>query len=154
MMKSVYRVFALMAILSVTAGCSSAAPNYLGVQSNGALAPCPSSPNCVSSFSAQSDKTHYIAPFRVDSQGWGVLRKMIAQSPRMKIVSNKADYLRVEATTLVFRFVDDLEFLYQPSEGLIQLRSASRVGYSDLGKNRRRLEGLRDQLRQAGVLSK
>lgn len=72
----------------------------------------------------------------------------------MKIASEKGDYMHVEATTLIFRFVDDLEFLYQPNQGLIQLRSASRIGYSDLGKNRRRLEGMRNQLRQAGALSK
>lgn len=62
--------------------------------------------------------------------------------------------MHVEATTWIFRFVDDLEFLYQPTKGVIQLRSASRIGYSDLGKNRRRLEGLRDALRQSGALSK
>lgn len=144
----------LLLNLLMLQGCSTTAPSNLGVQSDGALLPCPSSPNCVSSFAPRTDTSHFIAPYHVNAEGWGALRKIISNSPRMKVVTAGKDYMHVEATTLIFRFVDDLEFLYQPDKGLIQLRSASRVGYSDLGKNRRRLENMRNTLRQAGALSK
>jgi uncharacterized protein (DUF1499 family) len=61
-------------------------------------------------------------------------------------------YLHAEVKSRVFRFVDDLELLLDPASGVVGIRSASRVGYSDLGVNRRRVETLRQQLIQAGVI--
>lgn len=60
------------------------------------------------------------------------------------IVEQRDGYLRAEARTKILRFVDDVVFHLRPEQGVIAMRSASRIGYSDLGKNRRRLEAVRD----------
>jgi uncharacterized protein (DUF1499 family) len=108
------------------------------------LAPCPASPNCVSS---QADDTqHYIEPLliRGDPEGdWKRLQSVVNTLPRTTIVDQAPAYLHVEVRSLVFRFVDDVEFLLVPSEQLIHVRSASRTGYSDFGVNRRRVERIR-----------
>jgi uncharacterized protein (DUF1499 family) len=55
----------------------------------------------------------------------------------------QGNYLHVEMRSLMFRFVDDVEFSLAASAGLIHVRSASRVGYSDFGVNRKRVERIR-----------
>lgn len=108
------------------------------------LAPCPDSPNCVSS---QSDNTqHYIKPFEFHDtpvQAMQRLRAALLGERRITLVSEEGGYLHAEARSLIFRFVDDLEFVLAPAENLIHVRSAARTGHSDFGVNRRRLERLR-----------
>lgn len=144
-------LFIVAALFSLSA-CTSTPPANLGMQADGKLASCPDSPNCVSSFASQSDTTHYIPPIKVSAGGWSMLQKVVAAKPRFRIARKTEDYLHVEATTRILHFVDDLEFLYQPSKMLVQLRSASRVGYSDFGKNRSRIEKLRAELKARGGL--
>ena len=118
-------------------------PENLGVR-DGRLSDCPASPNCVCSDAR--DPSHRIEPIRFDCEPGEALRRLkkaIADIPRQTIVSETENYLRVEATSLVFRFVDDVEFLIDPAERLIRVRSASRVGYSDFGVNRKRIERIR-----------
>jgi len=115
----------------------------------GKLSPCPDSPNCVSSQS--SDPSHYVEPLsytdsRLDAKTR--LLKIIESMPRTQIISNTDNYLHAEFTSLIFRFVDDVEFLFDEEQNLIQVRSASRVGYSDLGMNRKRIEALRQKFRR------
>lgn len=115
----------------------------------GRLAPCPGSPNCVSSQSDPSDERHYIEalPGRGDPQATvGILRGIIEGLPRTKIVTERDGYLHAEYTSRIFRFVDDLELLADSKAGVVQVRSASRVGYGDMGANRKRVEGLRTAL--------
>jgi uncharacterized protein (DUF1499 family) len=82
--------------------------------------------------------------FEGDPQAaWSRLRLVLQKLPRMRIVAERSDYLHAEVRTRLFRFVDDLEFLLAPEHGCIHVRSASRLGYSDLGANRRRVEQLR-----------
>jgi uncharacterized protein (DUF1499 family) len=114
------------------------------------LKPCPDSPNCVSSLS--SDPRHRVAPmaFTGSPAGarerlWGVIRSM----PRARIRSHEGPCLQVEFTSAVFRFVDDVEFCIDEAEKLIHVRSASRVGYWDLGANRRRVEEIRRRMTKA-----
>jgi uncharacterized protein (DUF1499 family) len=64
---------------------------------------------------------------------------------RVEIIENRDNYLHAEFTSLIFRFVDDVEFLIDAPNGVIQVRSASRKGYSDMGVNRRRVEEIRKQ---------
>ena len=112
----------------------------------GKLSPCPDSPNCVSSQS--TDPSHYVDPlFFTDSRIDAKIRllKIIESIPRTQIISHTDNYIHVEFTSLIFRFVDDVEFLFDDEHNLIQVRSASRVGYSDLGMNRKRIEALRQQ---------
>lgn len=121
-------------------GCAGKRPDDIGVR-NGALTHCPDSPNCVCSCETRS--SHHIAPLETTLDG---VRAAIAQMPRTRLVSDTGDYLHVECLSRLLGFIDDLEFLAQPESGLVQVRSASRLGYSDLGANRRRIEALRRQL--------
>jgi len=83
-------------------------------------------------------------------EGWRAVRTAIEGLPRTKIVSSTDDYLHAECSSAVFGFVDDLELHLRPAEKLIAVRSAARLGYSDLGVNRKRVESLREVLRERG----
>lgn len=116
------------------------------------LRPCPDTPNCVSSQAPAGDTQHAIAPLRFTGDGrasWERLRRALGSMPRTRIVEDTGEYLRAEATSLVFRFVDDLECLLDRDASVIHVRSASRVGHGDLGVNRRRVERLRALLGDA-----
>jgi len=111
----------------------------------GHLRPCPASPNCVSSEAQADDEQHYIAPFRVKDSGdqaWLALVNVIRQTGS-NIETNDGLYLHATFTSTLFRFVDDLEAWMDHKTGIVHIRSASRVGYSDLGANRRRVETIR-----------
>jgi len=128
-------------IAFLLAACAGERPGNLGVR-DGALAPCPSSPNCVSSFAG--DGRHRIDPlaFTGDAdEAFGRLKRVLAARGDSSVVEEGEGYLRVELRTRLF--VDDAEFLLDRARRVIQVRSASRVGYSDLGKNRSRVEEIR-----------
>lgn len=111
---------------------------------DGRLAACPSSPNCVCSQDA--DPAHAIAPLAFHgtaTDAMAVLKQVLARQPRVRVVAETPNYLHAEFRTRLCRFVDDVEFHVVEKEHVIHVRSASRVGYSDLGTNRRRVEGLR-----------
>jgi uncharacterized protein (DUF1499 family) len=108
------------------------------------LGPCPSSPNCVSTQT--QDAGHSITPFRYRksrAEAKEVLKETIRSLPRMQLVEEDEAYLHYEVTSLVFRFVDDVEFLLDDETKTIHFRSASRTGYGDLGVNRNRMEQVR-----------
>ena len=133
-------------------GCSGTKPADIGV-SNERLAPCPSRPNCVSSDADDAD--HRIEPLRFegDSAGvWAGLKTVVAGLPRTEIVASDDRYLHAEATSKLFGFVDDVEFHLRPADSLIAVRSASRVGYSDMGVNAERIETIRRELKEKGLL--
>ena len=115
----------------------------LGV-TQGKLSPCPDSPNCVSSQS--SDPSHFVEPLSyTDSRPESKARllKIIESLARTTIIADTPTYIHAEFTSLIFRFVDDVEFYFEEGKNLIHVRSASRVGYSDLGMNRKRIEAIR-----------
>ncbi|WP_333877749.1 DUF1499 domain-containing protein [Methylobacter sp.] len=119
------------------------------------LPPCPSSPNCVSSQAAATDADHFITPFKITGNveaAWAALKKALLSQSRTVITNETGDTLHAQATSLVFRFVDDIDTILDAEAKLIQIRSASRVGYSDFGVNRKRVELLRSQLQQAHVI--
>jgi uncharacterized protein (DUF1499 family) len=132
----------VMTLLSVIlAACAGERPKNLGV-TNGVLAACPSSPNCVSSFAV--DEGHRIAPLSYSdapAAAFFRLTQLLRQRQDATLIEERADYLRVELRTTLF--VDDAEFLLDEENQVIQLRSASRLGHSDLGKNRTRIEEIR-----------
>jgi uncharacterized protein (DUF1499 family) len=108
------------------------------------LAPCPSSPNCVST--QDRDDRHAIAPFRYQkprAEAKEALKEIIRSLPRARLVEEDEAYLRYEFTSLIFRFVDDVEFLFDDDAKTVHFRSASRTGYGDFGVNRRRMEEIR-----------
>ncbi|MCB9786906.1 MAG: DUF1499 domain-containing protein [Deltaproteobacteria bacterium] len=117
------------------------------------MAPCPSSPNCVCSDS--TDAAHAVQPFRILGEAsvvWPKLCDAVAAAPRVRVVKQTDVYLHAECRTRLLRFTDDLELRLRADEGVVAVRSASRVGYSDLGKNRRRVEKLRGLLRERGLV--
>ena len=133
-----------MGILSsILAACAGERPNNLGAQ-RGTLTACPASPNCVSSQA--DDEKHRIAPlvFSADPDAAFVRLKLVLERRSdTTIIENLPGYLRVELHTVLF--VDDGEFLLDRAQRVIHLRSASRLGYSDLGKNRSRIEEIRKE---------
>ncbi len=123
------------------------------VKSKKKLPPCQDTPNCVSSQA--SDKLHYIEPFKISSDpkyAWMELRKVILSHDRMVITHETDDTIHAEATSLVLSFVDDIDAILDLEAGLIHIRSASRVGHSDFGVNRKRIEMFRTQLRKIHAL--
>ncbi len=131
-------------------------PPYLGLR-NGQLAACPDSPNCV--CSQANDALHQIAPipFPGDSDAaMSAIESAVKSLPRTTIVSKSVSegYLHAEARSRLFGFVDDVEFWFDEANHVIHVRSASRVGYSDLGVNRTRVESLTQLLMQQAEVGK
>lgn len=127
-------------------------PADLGVR-DGRLALCPTSPNCVSSQSAADDAEHHVAPLAFPaaaegdaSRAWEALERAVRGMERTRIVTLRAEYLHAECSSALLGFVDDLECLLDRGARVIHVRSASRLGYSDLGVNRQRVEALRARL--------
>ncbi len=132
-----------------------------GCAANGALEvsdtlpPCPASPNCVSSDA--TNELHGIAPLVVVGDfatAWHALLGYLQNEASYTVVTQAQDYIHAEARTRWLRFVDDVVFAARPEAGVIAVRSASRLGYSDLGANRKRIEKVRAALAAQGVVSR
>jgi uncharacterized protein (DUF1499 family) len=118
-------------------------PTNLGVHES-KLALCPHTPNCVSSQS--QDTRHRIEPFAYDStptKALTNLRTIIQNMARTKVIEETSNYLYAEFTSAIMGFVDDVEFYLDEDAKVIHVRSASRLGQSDLGVNRKRVETIR-----------
>jgi uncharacterized protein (DUF1499 family) len=128
-------------------GCSGTMPKLGVVDSK--LMPCPKSPNCVSSQA--HDEKHHIEPIKYSGSqqmAHDRLLQVIKKEKRTEILTDQEDYIHVEFTSALFRFVDDVEFYFpkeKAGQAVIHVRSASRVGYSDLGANRKRIEHIRSE---------
>ncbi len=140
----------IIVLISFISGCKGVQPANLGVR-DGMLATCPSSPNCVSSQS--TDKEHFVEPLSYSSstpEAMATLKNIILQKKRAKIVTETGTYLRVEFTSALWQFVDDVEFSFDENAKLIHMRSASRLGHSDFGVNRKRIEDIRQSWAASG----
>ena len=142
----IFGIVVLVAIVVIAAGAvmlslKSKSGAALGLV-DGVLAPCPSTPNCVSS-EAGTPPSHLIDPLGVAT--WENIPTMLEQSGG-KITSQNETYIAAEFTTSLMRFVDDVEF--RKSDTAVHVRSASRVGKSDLGANAQRVEQFRAALQQ------
>jgi uncharacterized protein (DUF1499 family) len=139
--------------IAMVVGCAGGRPAQLGI-TGGRLSACPDSPNCVSSQSG--DNEHAIAPLRYEGSAESALRQLIKTVQGMKrarIVTVDGPYIHAEFTSFLFRFVDDVEFLLDDGAKTIHVRSASRIGQSDLGVNRKRVGAIRsrfDAVRKEG----
>jgi len=143
---NITRLFFLIVITLVTATQANSA-------SKKTLPPCLDSPNCVSSQA--QDAKHYIAPFNIIGEpykAWEALKNAIIDKKRMVITHETHDSLHAEATSLVFRFIDDINIILDADAQLIHIRSASRTGHSDFGINRKRIEELRLKLQKAHLI--
>lgn len=120
-------------------------PENLGVIM-GSLAECPDTPNCVSSTTEKTSHKMDPIPFEgTNSTAMTKLVSLVNSMPRTKITSQSENYLHAEFTSLVFRYIDDVEFLIDSKNNKIDFRSASRVGYSDLGTNRKRMNTISER---------
>ena len=126
----------------------------LGVEA-GALTPCPESPNCVSTQAEPSDTTHRVEPIPLTSSGQSSesvgapidrAAAWVGNREDGELVEQGENYLRAVFTSDVFGFKDDVEVYVSQDDGLIHFRSASRVGYGDMGANRKRYEAFREAL--------
>jgi len=126
-------------------------PDNLGVH-DGRLAPPKPTPNNVSSQTDRNvDAGHYIEPLRYSGdarQAWAALRRVIDGMERVKVVTSEANYLYAEFSSKLMAYVDDTEFYLDEKAAVIQVRSASRLGRSDFGVNRERIESIRAKLAQ------
>jgi uncharacterized protein (DUF1499 family) len=131
-------------LLNTAAGCvgtHSPGPRLEGSVLNS----CSDSPNCVSSQGETSSRK--IAPFNftgTPEAAFAKLHKILAARPDTRITISIPTYIKVEFRTFL-GFIDDGEFYLDAKKKVIECRSASRKGYWDLGKNRRRIEEIRDQ---------
>ncbi len=139
----IFSVFFSIAIVVLLSGCTGIRPKDLGVKA-GRLKDCPSSPNCVSTQA--SDPAHRLEPLTytgTKEEAMDRLVKVINSMKRTKIITRTDVYLYAEFTSKIMRFVDDVEFYIDDSKKIIHFRSASRLGYSDLGVNRKRMDDIR-----------
>ena len=114
------------------------------------LPPCPSSPNCV--CSVDKDSPHFIEPICFSCDGelaWGTWIDLIRNHPHCVSMEIRDTCLSAVFETSIFRFKDDLESVLETDTNTIHIRSASRLGYWDIGANRRRIERLRRTFFQA-----
>ena len=123
----------------IAAGCGSNPPVNLGVQ-DGKLSPCPASPNCVSTQSDDPNHSMEVLRFRGSRRDtMAAILEIVETMERTTIITQGENYLHVEYRTRI-GFVDDVEFYLDEKTQAVHFRSASRVGYSDLGVNRKRME--------------
>ncbi|MCG8620242.1 MAG: DUF1499 domain-containing protein [Desulfobacterales bacterium] len=140
-MKLINCILMGIAGICLISGCSG--KPAIGLGKNGLL-PCPDKPNCVSSLA--TDESHsivslsYVGPREA---AFKRLRAIVLSAGDVEIISETSDYMHATFKSKVFRFVDDVEFWFPENGGIIHVRSASRLGYSDLGVNRKRVEALR-----------
>lgn len=127
----------------------------LGLTPEDRLQPCGTAPNCVSSDHDAHQPNHHVAPLRLleeATSAWPAVLEAVTELPRTRIIVSDGPYCHAVSHSRVFRFVDDLELHLRPEEQSIAVRSASRVGYSDLGVNRARVEELRQLLASRGLV--
>jgi len=121
-------------------------PDGLGIK-EGQLGDCPDTPNCVCS---QSEGSHKMEPlhFQGEAAAAKTALKNVLAKKHIRIAEEQDNYIHAVATTPIMRYQDDLEFLLDPAAKTIHFRSASRLGKSDLGKNRARLTEIFADLRK------
>ena len=130
----------LLALLPFFSACAGEPPQDIGAR-DGRLIACPESPNCVSSY--ESSEEHSIAAL---DGNLNQIQQVLIAMDGANIVEQSSDYLYAEFTSSLMGYVDDVEFLYDAATNTTQVRSASRIGYSDMGANRSRVEAIRMQL--------
>ena len=150
-------VVAVLVVVAIAAGqlglLQGTPPTDLGVR-DGKLKPPSMTENSVTSQAAlypdhPQRKYADIAPLALKADGPATIGKIKAIVEKMdgaKVVKTEPDYLYAQFTTKLMKYVDDVEFWYDPAAKVIQVRSASRVGRGDMGVNRKRIEAVRSAL--------
>ncbi|MDJ0676025.1 MAG: DUF1499 domain-containing protein [Calothrix sp. MO_167.B42] len=155
-MQPIKKGFALVICLTLAGSLIFSAPSWAGSASlgvsNGHLSSCPASNNCV--ISQDGDRKHAIDPisYHVDRDAaQQTLLKVINVVPRTQVIEQTDNYIHAISKSRIFKFIDDVEFYFPADENVIHVRSASRVGESDLGVNRRRVEQIRLALQDLNI---
>ena len=113
------------------------------------ITPCPKTPNCVSSV--DTDRGHFVQPLRFVGSVKDALDRVLnilSDLKRVRVVTFEENFIHAESVSAIMRFVDDVEFFFDDRQKVIHVKSASRVGYSDLGVNRRRIERIRKRFNE------
>ncbi len=114
---------------------------------DGRLAPPPPSPNCVSSEADPADKVHATTPLPLHGDPATAITRLgalLRGLPRVVVLTERPDYLHATFTTRWIGWVDDLELRLDAQAAVLHIRSASRVGWGDLGANRKRVRLVRE----------
>jgi len=139
------RIVASALVLAVACALTVNSCGTVPVRPEGNRLPdCPGSPNCVNS--QDSDADHRVEPLAFDGdpdQAWARLREVVLAMPRTTLVDSDDRYMHVVFRTAILRFSDDVQLMLDEGARVIHLRSASRLGYSDMGANRKRVDALR-----------
>lgn len=158
------RLFAGAPLLLFLGACAGSPPPTLGGLEAG-LAPCPTSPNCVHTGARHPSGTEPLLlteawATRPAEETADAVSRLLERLPRTRRTLTEtagggvegAFYLRAESRSLIFRFVDDVEVYRGPGDVELQVRSASRMGESDMGVNGRRVEAFRRLLLEEGIV--
>ncbi|MDJ0733850.1 MAG: DUF1499 domain-containing protein [Nostocaceae cyanobacterium] len=144
--------FALFLFLTLTGSLILPVNTWAVGVNNSHLSACPSSNNCV--VSQDADEKHAIEPiiYHVDRDtARKTLLKVLTVVPRTEVVEQTDNYIHAISKSRIFKFTDDVEFYFPLDKKVIHLRSASRIGESDLGVNRRRIEQIRLAVRDLNI---
>lgn len=139
------KILLICTMLMMLGACSSATkkgPTYDGNE----LGACPNSPNCISSL-ADDDK-HYLDAIEytvTKEQAKEIILEIVKEEKNSEVITVKDNYIHVIFKSGVFKFIDDLEFVFSEDKNTINFRSAARSGYSDFGVNRKRLERIKKE---------
>ncbi len=132
-------------LLVLLTGCAGNLPHHIGTYPK-KLHDCPESPNCVSSLETDGEHfVHAISTSHQPSSSITLLKRIIEKDPGMRLIKQIDNYLYAQFTSSIWGFVDDLEFIIGDTQ--INVRSASRLGYSDFGANRKHIEAIRRQFK-------
>lgn len=119
-------------------------PSTLGA-TNGQLAPCPDSPNCVTTQQGlDSQKMAALSYTGSREAAQDRLRALVAGLERTTLITDEPGYMHVEFRTKLIGYIDDVEFVFDEASSQIHFRSASRLGYGDQGLNRQRMQMITD----------
>lgn len=139
---SIAAIIVIIGLVFIALSVSSRKQPELGLL-EGRLRPCPDSPNCV--CSEYRDHSAFIAPLlftNTAENSWDKIKKAIVETGG-EIVTERDGYLHARFVTLLMRYVDDVELRMEQDKQRIHIRSASRVGHSDMGANRKRVTRIR-----------
>jgi len=134
--------------------CSGQKPQDLGLY-DGAFSPCPSSPNCISSEAKNNNQ--YINFFTINinhGNSWQAIHDTVSALKKTKIITFDNNYLHAESASNFFGFVDDIQLHLRKNGQFVAIKSAARLGHSDFGVNRKRIEHLRQQLLSKNIILK
>jgi uncharacterized protein (DUF1499 family) len=143
---SLRSILPVLPLLFVLIACSTTPP--VGGLMDGHLRPCPKRPNCTTSDSGISSSVAPISFHASPEKAWQQMQILI-QELGGEIGEIRPTYLWATFTSRLFHFIDDVELRMEPQENLIHIRSGARVGYSDFGVNRKRIEKIRQLFSEA-----